>query len=56
MFPVEVAYLKEPVVDYVQAAVDTVFNIHLRVSWVERPLPDIAGTSRRRPCLPDWAR
>lgn len=32
MFPVEVAYLKEPCVDYVQAAVDTVFNIHLKVS------------------------
>ncbi|BEJ09885.1 hypothetical protein CcaverHIS641_0608000 [Cutaneotrichosporon cavernicola] len=30
MFPVEVAYLKEPIVDYVQAAVDTVFNIHLK--------------------------
>lgn len=32
MFPVEVAYLKEPVADYVQTAVDTVFNIHLKVS------------------------
>lgn len=30
MFPVEVAYLKAPVSDYVQAAVDTVFNIHLK--------------------------
>lgn len=31
MFPVEVCYLKEPSVDYVQTAVDTVFNIHLKV-------------------------
>lgn len=30
MFPVEVCYLKEPVSDYCQAAVDTVFNIHLK--------------------------
>jgi len=32
MFPVEVAYLKEPCVDYVQTAVQTVFDIHLKVS------------------------
>jgi HrpA-like RNA helicase len=32
MFPVEVAYLKEPVSDYVQTAVDAVFNIHMKVS------------------------
>lgn len=31
MFPVEVAYLKEPCVDYVQTAVQTVFDIHLKV-------------------------
>lgn len=31
MFPVEVCYLKDPAVDYVQMAVDTVFNIHLKV-------------------------
>lgn len=30
MFPVEVCYRKEPVVDYVQAAVDTVYDIHLK--------------------------
>ena len=30
MFPVEVAYLKEPVADYVHTAVQTVFDIHLR--------------------------
>jgi ATP-dependent RNA helicase DDX35 len=30
MYPVEVCYLKEPVADYCQAAVDTVFNIHLK--------------------------
>lgn len=32
MFPVEVAYLKEPCVDYTQKAVQTVLDIHLRVS------------------------
>ncbi|TXT13758.1 hypothetical protein VHUM_01125 [Vanrija humicola] len=30
MFPVEVCYRKEPVVDFVQAAVDTVYDIHLK--------------------------
>lgn len=32
MFPVEVCYLKEPCSDYAEAAVQTVFDIHLRVS------------------------
>jgi ATP-dependent RNA helicase DDX35 len=32
MFPVEVCYLKEPVMDYCEAAVETVFNIHMKVS------------------------
>lgn len=32
MFPVEVAYLREPCSDYVQAAIDTVFSIHIKVS------------------------
>ena len=36
MFPVEVAYLKEPCIDYTQKAVQTVFDIHLRVSWLAR--------------------
>ncbi|KAK4689933.1 ATP-dependent RNA helicase DDX35, partial [Tremellales sp. Uapishka_1] len=30
MFPVEVCYLKEPCSDYCQAAIETVFNIHMR--------------------------
>jgi HrpA-like RNA helicase len=30
MFPVEVCYLKEPVSDYCEAAVETVFNIHMK--------------------------
>ncbi|ORY22759.1 pre-mRNA splicing factor [Naematelia encephala] len=30
MFPVEVCYLKDPPVDYVEAAVQTVFNIHMK--------------------------
>lgn len=33
MYPVEVAYLSEPCVDYVQAAIDAVFAIHMRVSY-----------------------
>lgn len=32
MFPVEVCYLQKPCPDYVQAAIDTVFSIHLKVS------------------------
>lgn len=51
MFPVEVAYLKAPVADYVQAAVDAVFNIHLKVSS-DHVLSNLAGTSRRYPRLP----
>jgi ATP-dependent RNA helicase DDX35 len=31
MFPVEICYLKQPVADYAQAAVDTVMNIHMKV-------------------------
>jgi ATP-dependent RNA helicase DDX35 len=32
MYPVEVCYLKEPCLDYCEAAVQTVFDIHLKVS------------------------
>jgi HrpA-like RNA helicase len=32
MYPVEVAYLSEPVADYVEAAVRTIFDIHLKVT------------------------
>jgi ATP-dependent RNA helicase DDX35 len=32
MFPVEVTYLKSACTDYCQAAVQTVFDIHLKVS------------------------
>jgi len=31
MFPVEVCYLREPCVDYTEAAVQTVFDIHMKV-------------------------
>ena len=31
MFPVEVCYLREPAADYVQTAVNTIFDIHLKV-------------------------
>lgn len=34
-FPVEIAYLEEPTNDVVMKAVETVFDIHLKVS----PLP-----------------
>lgn len=32
MFPVETAYLEKPIANYVEAAVQTVFDIHMRVS------------------------
>lgn len=32
MYPVEVAYLNEPVSDYVEATVQTIFDIHAIVS------------------------
>jgi hypothetical protein len=35
MYPVEVAYLSEPTADYVETAVQTIFDIHARV----RPTP-----------------
>lgn len=45
-FPVEVAYLKEPTADVVQEAVSTIFDIHLKVSSLDRlrcrHLPDLA--------------
>lgn len=31
MYPVETAYLEEPVANYVEAAVQTVFDIHMKV-------------------------
>ena len=31
MFPVEVSYLRAPCVDYVEAAIQTVFDIHMKV-------------------------
>lgn len=34
MFPVEVCYLRSPCTDYVEAAVQTVFDIHMKVSAV----------------------
>ena len=32
MFPVEIGYLAEPTMDYVQSAVQAVFDLHLAVS------------------------
>lgn len=34
MFPVEVAYLKEPTGDYVREAVNVVWGIHLQVCYL----------------------
>lgn len=31
MYPVETAYLEQPVSNYVEAAVQTVFDIHMKV-------------------------
>jgi ATP-dependent RNA helicase DDX35 len=51
MYPVEVCYLKEPCVDYCEAAVQTVFNIHLKVSstCVLRVLVMICCSRRQEP-------
>jgi ATP-dependent RNA helicase DDX35 len=32
MYPVETAYLEKPISNYVEAAVQTVFDIHMKVS------------------------
>ena len=40
MYPVEIGYLKEPTVDYVEAAAQAVFDVHLNVSRVGRSWPD----------------
>ena len=38
MFPVEVCYLKEACVDYTEAAIQTVFSIHMKVSTAYIPI------------------
>jgi ATP-dependent RNA helicase DDX35 len=35
MFPVEVAYLKEPTPDYVREAAQVVWDINLQVDWLK---------------------
>jgi hypothetical protein len=57
MFPVEVCYVKEPVADYCQAVVDTVFGIHLRVSWAYRRLavPVHRQLTVRNPQAMSWS-
>ena len=35
MFPVEVAYLKEPTPDYVREAAQVVWDINLQVNWLK---------------------
>jgi hypothetical protein len=63
MYPVEVAYLNEPVSDYVEATVQTIFDIHAIVSalssahclshyWLSLLLC-ISGTQGWYPCLLD---
>jgi len=40
MFPVEVAYLKEPTPDYVRKAAQVVWDINLQVNWFKyKPRP-----------------
>lgn len=58
-YPVQVAYLQEPVPDYVQKAAEVVWSIHLQVrvsgatrwSDAERRIANI----RRHSCLLDWS-
>lgn len=58
MFPVEVAYLREPCADYARQAVQTVFDIHLKVCAASSPnvLVLTTGTDRRHPCIFDGPR
>jgi len=53
MFPVEVCYLKGPVVDYCEAAVETVFNIHMKVGEHSSVVFCIVQelTNRNRPAM-----
>lgn len=39
MYPVEVAYLSEPSSDYVESAVQAVFDIHAKVCAIFRSSP-----------------
>lgn len=58
-YPVQVAYLQEPVPDYVQKAAEVVWSIHLQVrvsgatrwSDAERRI----ANTRRHSCLLDWS-
>lgn len=64
-FPVEIAYAQQPVEDYVKAAVDAVWQIHLTVSdfslrlRLAAPLIPLSlnkGTERRHSRLSHWSR
>lgn len=71
MYPVEVAYLSEPSSDYVEAAVQAVFDIHakacfipfdashrLELTFISLYLSILlfSGACRRYPRLSDWSR
>lgn len=42
MYPVEVVYLSQPTLNYVETAVDALFDIHMNVS-VSDPDPSLAA-------------
>ena len=63
MFPVEVAYLKEPVPDYVRKAAEVVGDIHLKVRDMvhtggsrKADVSLCSARSWRYLGLPDWTR
>lgn len=63
MFPVDILFLENPTDDYVEKAVQTVFDIHLKVSRLSLILSrptytklTIPGSRWRYPSLPDWPR
>jgi ATP-dependent RNA helicase DDX35 len=53
-YPVDVMYLDEPCEDYLEAALKTVLDIHLKVILFSAHLT--LGTRRRHPALPNWKR
>ena len=59
-YPVEIAYLEKPTADIVQTAVETIFDIHLKVrcaySVKDFGLTNDVATGWGHTCLPHWAR
>ncbi|KZT00149.1 uncharacterized protein LAESUDRAFT_804154 [Laetiporus sulphureus 93-53] len=51
MFPVQVAYLQEPVPDYVRKAAEVVWNVHLQMKWKGDILVFMTGPEETDRCL-----